>query len=427
MNRSAQALTGALLLLGMLGASRHAVAADIVITNARVFDGTGRDSLANASVIIENGRVLRVEPGTTTQTAPVTIDAQGKTVMPGLINGHFHLFWDFYSTPPVNPATSDAQALAYMRDIMPGRLKAHLQQGITSLYSPIDYTPHIFDLRAKVAAGEMSGPRLFVAGPVLMHSGHHYACTDPTPAALEWCNQRISLPTDTPEQARASVRALADKGVDVIAFDAVTNQPELDTASLAAMVQEAHQRGLRVVSHNTNSRDVPALVEAGIDGFVHPPGISPDPEGSRVSVAGRQGLPLTITLGFYQRYIAEGHATPADIQNYEIQLSNVKHMLAAGAVPIFASDMPGLAPEEVVPTVTGVMSGVGLDNKRILLSATRDAARALLGRPDLGTLEPGQIADLIMLDGDPVADLAALTKVQLVIKDGKIVSDQRQE
>ncbi|NPD14349.1 amidohydrolase family protein [Xinfangfangia sp. D13-10-4-6] len=400
-------------------------AADIIVTNATLFDGTGSDPVKNANIIIEDGRIKGVEIGDTSETATLVIDAGGKTVMPGLINAHFHLFFDFYSSPPVNPATSDETAEAYIRDVMPGRLQSHLEQGITSLFSPIDYAPHIFNLRDQVASGEISGPRLFISGPILMHSGNHYACSGDTDAAKAWCNERISLPIDTPDQARASVQKLVSDGADVLVFDAVSNQETLQKDAFSAMIDEAHRLGKRIVSHNLDARDVPFMLEAGIDGFIHAPSLFRDTDGTLLTEAGKRGLPLPATLGFYQRYIAEGHANSADIEEYETQKHNIELMYAAGATPLFASDMPGLPAPEVVPTVTGVMSGLGLDNKTILLSATRNVARNLLGRDDLGTIEPGQIADLILVDGDPLTDLAALTRVEVVIKDGSLAVDKR--
>ncbi len=103
--------------------------------------------------------------------------------------------------------------------------------------------------------------------------------------------------------------------------------------------------------------------------------------------------------------------------------NNVQVMLKAGAVPLFTSDVPGIPPTEVVPMVTGVMTGQGIDNKTILLSATKEGGKAL-GAKNLGTLEPGKIADVILVDGNPLKQIADLQKVKTVIKDGKIVVEK---
>jgi enamidase len=402
-----------------------AQAADIIITNATVFDGSGRAPIKNASVLIGKGRIERVQQGKVKETAPVMIDARGKTVMPGLINSHFHLFFDFYSGKASNPVGSDAEAAAYIQEKMPTRLKGHLEQGITSLFTPIDFWPHIYELRRQVASGQITGPRIFAGGPILMHSGPHYACASEPGNAKAWCDERIALADNTPEQARQAIAQLVKDGADVAVYDAITNQPTFDAATFKVLVDEAHRKGLRIVAHNSDAKDATTMVRDGVDGFIHPPTVTRDTDGKLLSIVGQHHLPLAITLGFFQRYMAEGKASPKDIQDYETLLTNVKVMLKAGATPLFASDMPGLPPQEVVPTITRVMSGVGVDNKNILLAATRNAARNFLGKKDLGTLEPGQIADVILVDGNPLLDLSALAKVQVVIKDGHVVVDKR--
>ena len=128
-------------------------------------------------------------------------------------------------------------------------------------------------------------------------------------------------------------------------------------------------------------------------------------------------------MGFLQRFIGLGYAEDKDKHDYDVLRNNVQVMLKAGAQPLFTSDMPGIPPKEVIPTVTRVMKGEGIDNRSILLSATSIAAKAL-GQHNLGTLEKGKIADLIILDGNPLQDISALERVEVVIKDGRIEFDQ---
>ncbi|MOA30633.1 hypothetical protein D3C78_1517370 [compost metagenome] len=118
-------------------------------------------------------------------------------------------------------------------------------------------------------------------------------------------------------------------------------------------------------------------------------------------------------------------ATPAQRENYETVRHNVIALLEAGALPVFASDLPGLPAADVAPLATRALSGVGLSNAQVLQAATRNAAHGLLGRNDLGTLAPGKLADIILVDGNPIEDLGALSRVRLVIKDGVVVSDWR--
>lgn len=402
----------------------HINAADLIIKNAIVFDGTGSDLMKNASVIIENGKVKAIKIGEVKEKATQIIDVQGKTVMPGIINSHLHLFWNMYDLPPKMPATNDAQAKSFIDGELSERLRGHLEYGITSILSPIDFWPYIDEVKKKVESGEISGPRVFMAGPVLIQSGDYYACAGLSGEELKWCDEHVRLPIDTPEQEKASVQKLVSYKTDVVVYDGVTNQTEFNKAALKAIVDEAHKNNLKVLVHNADAKDVPDMVEAGVDVFIHPPAVTKDADGRYLKVVGNKKIPIAITLGFMQRYMGLGFASDKDKHDYEISQNNVQVMLKAGATPLFTSDVPGIPPKEVIPMVTRVMKGEGIDNKTILLAATREGAKAL-GAKNLGTLETGKIADLIMLDGDPLTDISALERVKLVVKDGVVMVDRQ--
>jgi len=397
-------------------------ATDILVKNAMLFDGTGKAPIAGSNIFIENGKITNITRGNTKAKAIQVIDAQGKTVMPGLINAHLHLFWNFYDFPIKMPATSDLEAEKFINGELAERLNGHLAQGITSILSPIDFSPFIYEVREKVRKGEIIGPRVIAAGPVLIKSGDYYACGGLSGKQLQWCNEHVRSPIDTPEQARASVKKLVQYKSDVVVFDGVTNQTDLNKDVVKAIVDEAHKNKLNVLVHNSDAKDVNAMLDAGVDAFIHPPTVTKDTDGSLLTRAGKKHIPLAMTLGFLQRYIGLGYASDKDKKDYDVLRNNINVMLKAGAQPLFTSDMPGIPPKEVIPTVTRVMKGEGLDNRTILLSATSTAAKAL-GQKDLGTLEKGKIAGLILVDGDPLKDITALQNVKLVVKDGAVVID----
>lgn len=409
------------LILSMLVCSQT-YAADIIIKNANVFDGTGSDLIKNANVIIENGKVKAIEKGKTKEKAKQVIDAKGKTVMPGLINAHLHLFWDFYDMPPQMPARSEASAQTFINGDLAKRLRGHLENGFTSTFSPIDFQPYIYQVRDKIQKGEIVGPRIIAAGPVLLNAGYYYACGDLKDAELKWCNDHVRLAMDTPEQARASVQELVKNKSDVVVFDGVTNQTAINKDVIKTIVDEAHKNELKVFAHNANAKDVNTMLDAGVDGFIHPPTVTKDVDGTLLQRLGEQRTPIAVTLGFLERYIKLGYASEKDKNDYKTLEHNVKVMLKAGAVPLFTSDIPGIPPQQVVPLVTHVMKGEGIDNKTILLSATSEAAKAL-GQKNLGTLEKGKIADLIMIDGNPIKDISSLQNIELVVKDGVVVTN----
>lgn len=393
-----------------------------MLTNARVWDGTGSSVIENATVVFEGRRILYVGADKHADTSgAVVVDVGGRTVIPGLINAHFHLFFDFYSDK-VYVGRSEADVAAFTRDKLPGILSGHLENGFTTMVSAIDFWPNVLQVRADVDEDKLRGPRLLVAGGVLMSPGGHYACRVLPEDERDWCDRHIAVPVADPAAARAAVDVLAKSGVDMIMYDGLTNTTGLKPDVVRAISEQADRHGLAVFVHNADARDAAAMVEAGVDGFLHPPGVTSDSTGELLRPVGAAGTPLAVTMGRSERTIRRGLASERQKKDYEIVRRNVLHLLDAGATPLFASDYPGIPAGEVAAMVTKVMKGVGLSNLQILQAATRDAAR-VLRIPEIGTIAPGQFGDVIVVDGDPIKDLAALSNVMLVVKDGVIQYD----
>ncbi|MGH8209556.1 MAG: amidohydrolase family protein [Steroidobacteraceae bacterium] len=406
-------------------------AADLVITNARVFTGTDAPEIKRANIAVSGERIEALSADAIPTTGAVVIDAHGMTVMPGLIDAHMHTFFDL---PPLGDTSharpkfpqSEAEARAYIHGKMSEKFAALLDGGFTSVLSPIDLWPLIIEVRQRLANGELKGPRLFVAGG---------AFTAPQPQRFcggnAWCNSSLSVQASSPEQARDWVRRYADSGVDLIVavYDPTVKPTPLTPEVLRAVIDEAHHRNLRVFLESPiNAADVPDLVDWGIDGFLHSPRKVMDRDGTLFASAGRKHLPLEINLGVdeeTQRLAPQ--VSPEDIEKYKITRFNTLALLKAGATPVWGSDLgdKGLTPAEMISIEARSLKGLGLTPKQILQSVTRNAAHSVLGREDLGTLEPGKTADVIMVDGDPLKNPEALAKVVLVIKGGKVVADHR--
>jgi imidazolonepropionase-like amidohydrolase len=193
----------------------------LLITNARVLVGTGGRVINNATIAISGTRIEAVSERALDAGGATVIDAGGRTVLPSLINGHFHLFFDFQGRRYF--PRSDADAKTYMEREVREKLTAHLEQGFTSLLSPIDMWPYIADVRDLVASGAWQEPRLFIADGVLMSPGGHYVCRSEQGEARQWCDEHISFVVDGPEKAREGVRYYAQRRVDVIMYDGLTN------------------------------------------------------------------------------------------------------------------------------------------------------------------------------------------------------------
>ena len=427
------------LALGMAAlATRSAFAADLVITNAHVFTATDAGILESASVVITGERIEAVSTGPVDTGGAEIIDAAGQMVLPGLIDTHLHTFFDLASldgsvTQGRFPR-NDSEASFYIQERVPERLEAYLEQGFTSVLSPTDFWPQILETRKLMDSGNRKGARLFVAGGTFTGPGTHFMCAFQEGAERQWCDDHIAVALDDANTAREWVGRYAESGVDVIAFDSlspnlpwlVTETPELEPEPIKAMIEEAHAHGLRVFLTNYSAGHVNDFVTWGIDGFLAPPRVVRDEDGSLLARAA--GLPFGVTIGATEERYRLGVASRGQVMVHKIGRENIFMMLKHGAVPVFSADLGdkiGTTPADVLRIAAEAMAGVGLSREEILLAATRDAAELILGRDDLGAIEPGRLADIIMVDGDPLIGIEDLLNVTLVIKGGELVVDNR--
>ena len=403
------------------------LAADLVISNARVFTAVDASVIESANVVITGERIESVTTAPVDTTGATVIDASGKMLLPGLIDAHLHAFFRLPSLDgtitDVTFPTTDAQARANISGPMRERFEAYLDQGFTSLLSVIDFWPAILEAREQVAAGEIRGPRLFAAGGVFIAPGGHPICSGDT-----WCNEHLVAEIANAQEARDWVGRYADSGVDLIVHDNLSNPPGLSLDLISEIVQTAHDRDLRVFLTASNAVDIGDLVAAGIDGFLHPPDGTADIDGSLLASAGAGRLPVALTIGRLEEMYRLGTLSLEARQIYRIRRQNILTLLEQGAVPVFGTDLgdkPGTTPRDIIRIQTRAMTGLGLSREQVLQAATRNAAQAMLGRDDLGTLEAGNLADMIVVDGDPLIDLDTLANVEVVIKGGAIVVDKR--
>jgi imidazolonepropionase-like amidohydrolase len=413
----------AMLCLALLAAGTG-IAADLVITNARLFSGADANVIEGASIVVAGERIESVSQGTVDSAGAEVIDAGGRTVLPGLIDAHVHLFFDLQGD--MYFPTSDPEVRSFIETRLPGDLEMYLEQGFTSILSAIDFWPQIVEVRKRVLSGEFKGPRLFIGGGVFVAPGGHYVCRGlEEEDRRRWCDEHISVTVENPAQVRDGVGRYAASGVDLIVYDGRTNSPTLSVEVVAALVDEAHRQQLPVLVHNSDAAGLDGLTESGIDGFIHPPGGTDEDGDFWLERLGSQRIPLGITIGETEEAIRANELPPDEIAAFMAVRQNVLTLLKAGAVPIFASDIPGASPKETLPIVLRSLSELGLSNAEVLHASTRDPARLIIRRQDLGTVEPGNLADMIIVDGNPLEDLGVLRNVEIVIKGGKIVVDKR--
>ena len=427
----------ALALLALLAAPAYAQ--PLVLAGGTVIDGYGGPPIRNGIVVIEGNRIRAVgtEGTVAIPDGARVIDTNGLTVMPGIMDMHVHLMivghGDYDHWDRTYPAK-------YRDVIMPVSAKQLLMAGVTTvrdLGAPLE---DIVAVRKRIDAGEIPGPRLFVSGPFLQKSN------TPLTAKFRWV-------VNGPEDARRKVRTIVAGGADVIKL---IDQDQMTLDEVKAIVDEAHSLGKTVAAHAHRSEEIRQGLRAGVDCFEHTglatkPGYEEDIlQMMRERNATLYWCPTMEGLFLFeetkknpervddQRLKAD---LPAEIyKDVHDSIRDVSHLeyfrLVPRRIPTLANKFRQLR-ESGVTIVTGTDSGIplnfhfdstwrelrtmvelGMPPMEVIRAATYWPAQ-LLKQPDLGTIAAGKLADVIVVDGDPLTDMTALRHVVHVIKDGK--------
>jgi imidazolonepropionase-like amidohydrolase len=348
----------------------------LAIVGAAVFDGSGAAPVPGRTVVAAGGRIERVGPAAelVLPAGAVVVDGTGATLLPGFVDTHVHL--DFYP-----PARVLAGGVTTVRDLgwPAGRLAA-LRQG---------------------AEAPGASPRLLAAGQIVTVPGGY-------PTRASWAPPGTARPVDGAAEAAAAVAELAAAGAAVIkvALDDRVG-PTLPAPVLAAVVAAAAERGLGVTAHVGGAAEAAKALAAGVDELAHWPF---DPA----------GLPDPLVDGLAEAVVAVPtlHIDPSPARR-----AGVRRFLARGGRVLYGTDLGNQGPPPGADVAElRLLVEAGLEPAQALAAATSRAA-AHLGLGDTGRVEPGARADLLLVDGDPVADLAALERVRLVARDGWVAEN----
>jgi imidazolonepropionase-like amidohydrolase len=382
----------------------------LVLRGGRVWDGTG--SVArNATVVITGNRIAAIIPPSATswpRDARV-IDVAGRTVMPGLIDLHTHI--DYRVS-----GNSDARAWSRADGALRGveRLRYYIESGITSLRDTGSDGETPFLLKEWVNEGRLVGPRVFAAGSVISGRGGHGAEVDiesgkPLPASRE---------ASGPDDWREAVREQFRKGADFIKLSSHFTEAEVKAA-----IDEAHDLGLKVTV-DAETFYIERAVRAGVDMVEHP---LPRSEETIRLMAERKVesdptlIPYSLIFRLAGGYFGSTSRrfTFSDSANFAV----TKRMKEAGVTLGIGTDLvsdwyrylPWPYHEEMRQFVR-----LGYSVPEVLGIATRVNAQLLDMGDVLGTLEPGKLADVLVVAGNPDVTLDDLAKVDVVIRDGKV-------
>ena len=395
----------------------------MVLANARVIDGTGRAPLEQASVRIEDGRIVEVS----TTSGDGGLDLDGRTVMPGLIDAHAHLSSDisrspgFGPRPPLKGELPRPRELGYF--VLAKTARVLLAAGVTSVRDVGSYDDEAIALREAVRLGIVEGPRILSCGRII-------SATAPGGAIFTTMYREA----DGPDDMRRAVREQLRRGADFIklmatgARSVLAEDPEpaqMTAAELEAIVDEAHRLGVRVAAHVEGLEGARLAVAAGVDTIEH--GLSLHREAALLDEMARRGIVLVPTLSTFHdlaERFTEAFA-PALVEQAKRQLAEAYATLlaarAAGVTLAMGHDSgpPGDNAIELVRMVEG-----GLPALEGIAAATLGSARAL-GLPDVGKVATGAVADLLVLDGDPLSDIGVLrdpARIWMVLQAGQVVA-----
>jgi imidazolonepropionase-like amidohydrolase len=386
----------------------------IALTGARLIDGTGQPAIADATVVIANGRIAAVGAADTVSipTGTTRVDLAGKTIIPGLINAHAHLD----NGDPALP----------MREQVLSQLRLYARYGVTTAYSLGDDGDASVQVRDEQSRGQIDGARLFVSGPGL------------TPA--------------TPDEAREAIDGHAATTVDIIKTRLEGAPTDMAPEVYRALIEHAHANGLRVAAHVFYRQDARNLIDAGVDVIAHSVRDQDvDDELAEALTSNRVAYIPTLTRDlsvfvyettpdflsdpFFLRGEDAYRSQMAQLRDPALQARTRASAQAQAIKPALAQASRNLKrlADAGVTIAMGTDSGTslgrwqgyfehvelalmveaGLTPMQALVAATSGAALAM-HLDDAGTLQTGQWADLLVLDADPLADIRNTRRIHSV-------------
>jgi imidazolonepropionase-like amidohydrolase len=404
----------------------QAPAATTAFVGARVFDGTGAAALEQATIVVTNGRIAAVGTGSVAIPAGAArVDVSGKTIVPGLINAHGHVQF-----PQDAPAP---------REALLAQLKLYSDYGVTTVVSLTDDGLETVKVRDEQAAGPIERARLFASGPAVL--------------------------AKTPDEARQAIDRAAAMKVDVIKTRLNGNANDMTPDTYTALIDQAHKRGLKVAAHMFSLEEAKGLVGAGLDVLAHsvrdqevdralidelrrrnvgyiptmtrdlsvfayeePAPFFTDPFFLRRADAYQREIDVLKDPG-RQAKIRNDPAAQALKKALAIGRRNVKLLADAGVMVVMGTDSgalnaPGRWQGYFEHVELEMMVQSGLTPMQALVAATGNAAK-VMGLEGLGTLQRGNWADMLVLNANPLQQIANTHQIDSVWIAGRLLGSPK--
>jgi imidazolonepropionase-like amidohydrolase len=412
----------------------------LLIEHVMLIDGTGRPPVSDASVLVEGERISRVARGHLDVPAGTrTLDARTRYLIPGLMDVHVHLDGGITVTPEglSRPDTDRQKGIR--------ALHSYLYDGVTTIFDAGNNPDHIFALRAQERAGKLVAPRIFATGSLVTYPGSHgaseaAALIDDWPAGIPVLQAHAAR---QPDMVKLTYEARGWGARPLI--------PMLPLDLMQKIVEWYNDRGIRVTVHVSGEQQAREAIYAGVDSLAHPVIQGPITD-QFASMLGAKGTPMATTLTIGDNYsrlvehpeyldqpLYRAVLDAAEITRLKTQVrkqwqesawthwmkvmtpiaqQNVRKIHEAGGVLALGTD------QTIGPAVhreLQLLVAAGIPPLQVLRIATLNSATFLGRARDLGSIEEGKIADLVLLEADPTADIGNAARIVEVIKAGRII------
>ena len=425
-------LTLALVVVGAAAFPFAQVGTVLVIRNVTLIDGTGRAPVANATVVVEGSTIKEAGAHAQAPAGARTIDGAGKFLIPGLIDAHIHL----------RGGRGQGAAADQERDGIRA-LHSYLYSGVTTVFDAGNRPEFITGLRARERSGAIVSPRIFATGGTVASPNGHGG-----PYNVEaWPGDRRLL-----DEHLATKPDLAKIGQDEHGWGTRPQIRQLPEDLLEKIIRYYHSKGVRIIIHVSNEHNAIEAIYAGADTLAHPIIQAPMSE-EYVRMMSVKHVPTVSTLTIGENYsrLAE-HPEYLDQPLYRDTLEAAERQMLKTEesakqkenrwaawmkvmTPVAQDNMKRLneAGKDIVAAGTDQTSGPALHRELELLVgagispadtiviATRNAARALGKLDELGTIEAGKLADMVLLKADPTRNIDNAKQVDTVIKNGQVI------
>ena len=399
-----------------LAFSANAEAATKAIKFGKLWDGHA--TISGAVVIVDNDKIRSVAANGAIPAGAEIIDLTRYTGIPGLIDSHTHMtfYWDPASG--ANPLRQPPRHVAVRVFLAQANAKKVIEAGVTTVRDLTGFDGADLALRDLIAMGALPGPRMFVSGPGIREAAYRRpGVTDPVAEAVKLTKSIIDSGADW-------VKIYGSTG----GADDVTGTQTVSYDEMKAIIDTAHAAGRKVAVHSYGPAGARDAIRAGADTLEH----ATDMDDATIAELVRKRIWYVPTINHNQHYVDRAddvyHFTPEakqNLRNYiQRNFATAQKAYRAGARMLVGSDAVYTAFGLNMHELTWFVK-LGMSNEQALQSATILPAEMLGMQASLGAVAPGRIADIVAVDGDPLADIGVvLNKVRWVMKSGTVVVDK---